>query len=727
MVEYSQLTPAQIAVIERPARGSVFLAGAAGTGKTTTAVERLLYLIRQGVPASEIAVLLPQPTLAQPYHDALRRADLPPGGQVEVTTISAIAREMVALYFPEFAERAGFKSVSQPPTFISLETAQYVMARIVSPLIEYDGYFDSVTIDRARLYSQIIDNLNKAAVVGFGHTNIAARLKAAWVGEASQLRVYDEVQDAGLRFRQYCLDHNLIDFSLTIELFIKYALPLCRDLLFKRHPHVIADNIEEDNPVGHAVLKLWLSASTSALIVQDDDAGFRRFLGADPESAETLRPLCNTTVSLDESLVTEPAVDALASHFSGALDQFAWNVQADAREALRFEPLRFYPQMIEWVAEEIAKLIADGTPPGEIVVLAPFLSDALRFSLMNRLESRGIKSRSHRPSRALREEPAARTLITLAQLAHPDWKLAPNPYDVAYALMSSIRAVDDNLDLVRAQMLTDNAYPADTPSRLAPFDALPADVQERITFVVGERYDALRDWIEEYIAAQTTEASRPARGRGKTKEAATPEPLAPEIDHFFSLIFGEVLSRRGFGFDGDIQAADVTGNLIDSARGFRQTIESTTIPTDLSLGQDYVQMVLDGVIANQYIRQWERADEDSVFIAPAYTFLLSNRPVNVQFWLDIGSRGWFERLYQPLTHPYVLSNSWNQNVWTDVEEIESRRDTLYRLLIGLLRRCRQRVYLGVSQLGENGSESNGELLITVSKLLRRLYAEDAAS
>ena len=75
-------------------------------------------------------------------------------------------------------------------------------------------------------------------------------------------------------------------------------------------------------------------------------------------------------------------------------------------------------------------------PPGEIVVLAPFLSDALRFSLMQRLE--GIPVRSHRPRARLREEPAARCLLTLAQLAHPEWGLKPTAFDVAYALMQAI-------------------------------------------------------------------------------------------------------------------------------------------------------------------------------------------------------------------------------------------------------------------------------------------------
>ena len=122
-------------------------------------------------------------------------------------------------------------------------------------------------------------------------------------------------------------------------------------------------------------------------------------------------------------------------------------------------------------------------------------------------------------------------------------------------------------------------------------------------------------------------------------------------------------------------------------------------------------MVQEGVIAAQYVRSWQAVDEDAVLLAPAYTFLMSNRPVDVQFWLDVGSRGWLERLYQPLTHPYVLSRNWPAGrPWTDSEELESSMQGLYRLASGLLRRCRGRIYLGLSELGEQGYEQRGPLL-----------------
>jgi len=94
--------------------------------------------------------------------------------------------------------------------------------------------------------------------------------------------------------------------------------------------------------------------------------------------------------------------------------------------------------------------------------------------------------------------------------------------------------------------------------------------------------------------------------------------------------------------------------------------------------------------------------------------------VQHQFWLDAGSNAWFERLLQPLTHPQVLTREWPRDrVWTDVDEYEYSRDTLYRLALGLVRRCRQQVHLGLVDLNESGFESRGLFLRAIQILLRQ--------
>jgi hypothetical protein len=697
------LTPHQLSAIEAPATTKLFLRGPAGTGKTTVGVERMRTLLNAGIPAGQMLILTPQRTLQDPYLNIIHSQEMAPGGEVTPATVGGLARRMVDLFWPLAAEMVGFAHPENPPVFLTLETAQYYMAHLVRPHLD-EGWFDSVVMDRNRLYSQILDNLNKAAMIGFPYDEIGERLTAAWAGEPAQRRVYADAQACASEFRQYCLDHNLLDFSLQLEIFarILWNDTTVHDYLTHTYRHVIYDNIEEDIPVAHDILAEWLPEFDSALLIFDDDAGYRRFLGADPESALELANLCVETIEMDESFVASEEIAALSETlvdvvYPALTPAHLPSGEMGAEEVLSIISARFYPEMLEAIAEEIQRLISEEQiPPSEIVVLAPYLSDALRFSLMNRLEAHGVPARSHRPSRSLREEPASQCLLTLAALAHPGWGIRPVKPDVAHAFIQSI----EDMDLVRAQILTEIVYRMRDFS-LSPFEQIKPDMQERITFLFGSRYTVLKNWIEAYRLEQ-------------------PLPL----DHFLRRLFGEVLSQPGFGFHRNFDSAKVAASLIESVQKFRwamePTFEQVNYPSEQSdIGKEYIAMLNDGVIAAQYVSAWNTAPEDAVLLAPAYTFLMSNRPVAVQFWLDAGSSGWYERLFQPLTHPYILSRHWKLGqVWTDADEVDANNATLARLLTGLLRRCREHITLGLTELGESGYEQRGVLVRAFQQVLQ---------
>jgi hypothetical protein len=695
------LSKPQLDLIRRPAEGRIFLEGPAGAGKTTAAVERVLSMLGRGIDAGSVLVLVPQRTLGLPFEEALRAGSLPPGGRVTVSTVGGLARRLVRLYWPLVAEEAGFRQPDREPTFLTIETAQYYMARLVGPLLD-QGYFDTINIGRNRIYGQILDNLNKAAVVGFDHGEIGERLKEAWAGEEVQKRIYDDAQACASLFREHCLAHNLLDFSLQLEVFLSrvWPLSLCRTRLLETYTHLIVDNPEEDTPAAHGLLREWLPSSGSALIVSDRDAGYRLFLGADAAGVAGIAELCGERVTFADSFVTSPELQALATGVAWALgaDAQPSPEPSDPRGAIVVEAQRYYPQMLDWAAGEIARLVhEESVPPGEIAVLAPFLTDSLRFSLRRRLAAHEVPVRSHRPSRALREEPAAQCVLTLAGLAHPDWGRAPTLLKAAQALMLAI----EGLDLARSHLLSKAVYSARKGAPgLIPFDQISRELQERITYALGERYERIRSWLEEYGAG-----------------------VDDQLDHFLSRLFGEVLSQAGFGFHSDYDAGQVVANLIESVRKFRWVTGEDRFDAK-PLGQEYIEMVQAGVVAAQYVGSWRVQPEEAVLLAPAYTFLMTNRPVDYQFWVDVGSRGWWERLHQPLTHPYVLSKRWTRGArWTDADEEKSRREAVSRLTLGLIRRCRRKVYLPLSELGEQGYEQKGPLLRAVQRMLGRFRAK----
>ncbi len=700
-----QLTAEQEKLLDHPIHSRIFLHGQAGSGKTTAGTQWLKKLLKENISAHEIVVFVPQRSLGQPYQDSLREMDEIAHSLINVLTLGSLARRMVDLYWPMISHQAGFGMPLRPPQFLTMETAQYYMAHIVRPLIEEEGFFSSLTINRNRIYSQILDNLNKSAIIGFPYQEISGRLKSAWVGDIEQMHIYDNVQSCVNNFRHFCLENNLLDFSLQVEIFTKvlWPDPLVRDSLTRHYRHLIVDNLEEDTPVAHDILREWIPSFDSSLLIFDEDAGYRFFLGADVASGYALRQTCEKRVHFESNLVSNPAISHIkqgvqnaVSRLTGGTPQHPEPTQEDVLSTLMIPETRpkFFPAMVEWVADQTRNLVESGVTPGEIVILAPFMPDVLKFALSTQLGEHGIPYQTHRPSRPLRDEPATQTLLTLAKIAFPSWDIFPKPINLSLAFTLAI----DGLDLVRSQLLTAAVYQTGSNGEiLQPFEHVPGEIRERITYRIGERYDHLRDWIIE-----------------NTQE----EEL--HLDFFLNRIFGEILAQPGYGFHQDMESGNVIATLIESIQKFRWAVGNPLSAYQFSIGKEYIQMVEDGVIAAQYIHTWEDRDPDAVYISPAYTYLIKNQPVDFQFWLDIGSPSWYQRLDQPLTQPYVLSRNWEKDeVWTAEKEINAANQSLQRLSIGLLNRCRKKVFLALSELDVRGYENRGLLIRILQQVLQK--------
>ncbi|MEJ2758783.1 MAG: hypothetical protein P8046_09920 [Anaerolineales bacterium] len=227
-------------------RGKIFLEGPAGTGKTTWGCNYLAELLEQS--SVGVLILVPQKILADPYLEVIRNSG---GIFADVFTIGSLSKTMVEMYWPMIAMDAGFKSPDMPPAFLNLEGAQYFISFVLRELFE-EGYFESVTISRNRLYTQVLDNLNKAALNGYQPSEIGRRLELAVIGDPEQQQIFRDAQVAAQKFREFCLLNNFVDFSLQVEIFWRYLWKkegICRSYLESTYRHLFIDNLEETTPI----------------------------------------------------------------------------------------------------------------------------------------------------------------------------------------------------------------------------------------------------------------------------------------------------------------------------------------------------------------------------------------------------------------------------------------------------------------------------------------------
>lgn len=687
-----KLTSEQEQIVEL-GNGKLFAEGIAATGKTTAAVLHIGWLLGRRVSARDITIIVPQPLLAWPYRAFEASERQVPGAEINITTYGSIARRAVGLFWPIVAETLGHQTVRGAPVFLNAEAAQMHLGRVIDPVIEQRRLFETVRLPRRRIYTQILDNINKSALVGFPLEEIGSRLSKAWSGADEQTRMYDDVQTCASLFRSYCLDHGLLDYSLTIDVFRQFVWPLdaCRTWVTQTMRHLIYDNVEEDSPAAHDLVLDLIGSSESALILFDIDASYRRFLGADEVSARRLAETCDDRLEFVEQVGGSADKAALIADFGQTFGRIAHDIDVteDTLRDVEIRGFKYFPDMVDAVCDEVSRLIQhEGVEASNIAIVTPYLSDALRFAFINRFERRNIPIRSLRPSRPLGGEPTARALLILAQLAYVTWNARITTQDVAQALSLSI----DGLDPVRAYLLASTYRPT---SGLQPYAGLSAGLQTRITAEAGERYDTLRQWLLNAGA-----------------------DVDQSLDHFISRLYSEILALPGYRFHGALDAANTTAALVRNAREHRRLSEEFGEAIDSG---SYVQHVLDGIIGEQALSQPDHStDASGVQVAPAYTFLMGNRAVTYQFWLDIGSNGWSERLHQPLGQPYVLNRNWPEDRrWTAEYDFLANAEFAYRLVAGLLRRCAGRIWLTHVDYNEQGFTQQGALLLALQRILRR--------
>jgi hypothetical protein len=663
---------------------SLFVHGFAGTGKTTALQRRLLSLLAAGVSSYTILTVLPQPDAAQGFQDVLTRGGLGPYSDLHLVTFTGLARELVALFWPLIAGPAGFAAPHLPPTFLSYELAQVLMQRVIEPQ-RAEGAFDGLRLRPQQLLSQLLDNLNRAALNQLSLAEMEERLVSTWSADPERIPYFHQAADASRRFRQVCLESNSLDVSLVIDVFQHHLVehPVFRDYFTQRYQHLLADNIEELPPAGISFLRFLLPGRESAVLAYDDLGGYRRFLAADPDRAWSLREACDEVAHLKENLVAAPAMAALGDVVYQRMAGRYAGVEAEAVQAVhRVVQPRYRREMIKQVVEEIVELGS-----ATVAIILPYLDQAASYALSNELDAAGLPYRIVRRRGNPRDEPLVRAWLTLATLAHPHWRLFPTEFDIAEGLMLAVSGLDWPRAMLAAQSLYDQSGPA-----LRPADTLDAVQAARLGTSTVADLTYLTSWLAGWSA------TRP-------------------LDHFFRELFNELWSRIRRADDRDRPAeleAAVCSWLAAKARRFRQAAPAMGLAETTEQAKAFVASIFEGLVTGDPVPERHLPGaanaEAPIVIGTIYAYLLAGPAVDYQVWLDAASMGWWDIPRQPLSNAFVLTPGWPPGrVWTEADSFAVRNELLARIVHGLSMRCRRGVLLASSELDERGERQDGPL------------------
>ncbi len=683
------LKPIQKQVIE--ANETIFLIGPAGTGKTTTLQHRLLHLLRNGEPAYTILVLIAEATHESKWLNTIHNSGLGPYANLKITTYNQMALEMVQLFWPLVARPAGFISPYRPPTILGYDLAQILMWRIVSKMIEA-GTFATLRSRPQEIVTQLLDILNGAALNRMTPEQAIERQKLTWAGEPEQIRHLDDAYLAITSFRKFCLENSLLDLSLVISVFDRQLVehPEFHRYFKERYRHLLVDNIEEGTAAAQNFVQKLMGSTVSAAIAYDEGGGYKRFMAADPNAAIKFRKLSRHVFEFHQSFVASEPLQHLANLVENQLMVGRKLPTAQAEKAiLGIVNGRYRREMVTNLTPILHELIhKKGYHPSDIAIITPYLDGALRYTLIQSLREANLPNHLTRRRSSPRDEPRVRAWLTWLALAHPDWGIKPSPYDIAEALTLSIHGMDP----VRAALTTQALYDKEIP-RLLPTETAPEFIRERIGNTLLTLVDELREWLETH-------------------------GNVTEFDRFLHALFTYLLSQPRFQPEPDIVGAAVCRWLVDTATRVRQAAPALGFKTPAEIGYIFIESIYQGLVSARPPELGAPPDPEGIMVTTMYNFLLSERVVKIQVWLETAATGWWDLLKRPLSNAFVLAQSWEGNKWTMEDDFKIRNELLVNIIRGLTSRCEEGIILATSDLDRRGLRQEGRLWQALQPVIR---------
>lgn len=559
------------------------------------------------------------------------------------------------------------------PTFMTVETAHFVMSKYVEKKRKGNDIFDYINATPSQIAVQLIDNLNYAAMNCLDFVDMQKRL-IKWSGsDLEKRKVFKEVLSIMKIFRKFCLKNRVVDYSLLITLYNRELLDnkVYLSDLKNRYDYLFVDDLEKTVPAGQNLFDKILDRTDRGYMAFNPEEGINRFFGGNPFAAKEKFLSKAEIIELDSSYTASKEARKMAeelkeSVFSGeflTVDYIVEEIDTELRG-----------DMLVKTAEKVVELIDNGIKPGEIAIIAPTVDKVMEFTLEHFFEKRGYSLYNLKSSKRLVDIPFAQALITLTILTNPTWNI-----NLDYSSLHHTLSLVLKLDPIRSGLLTDEIF---KNSFIFP-DLDDTELRDEIGFANSEKYEHLKKWIEEK----------------KVREI--------EIDHFFQLVFGELLAPLS-PTEEDIFACR---QMIDSIKKFKNVVGSFKEFEEKELGKDFIDMIYNGTLAAEVL--YKKDDiTDNILLSTPYKFLVTPEIESVKylFLLDISSEGWLKSIAKELSNPYIFSPQWrDEKKWDDELDQNLRKKQLIEFLQSVLSRSKKGVFLVDSYLDSRGWEQEGRL------------------
>ena len=709
---------------------SIWITGYTRSGKTTRLVEKFRLAVESLPQQPNSQPMAPQVLVLAANRDSrIELADRIAGatdGQypVQTTTPLGFFLSQVFLFWPLLIERLNLRA--QFPIQLRPETEQELATQLWRSHLD-SGVLRMEGTSEYRLVRRTLDLLSLAAAGGTPIEDISSILERGMADVRGTPQLWDCMGESLLRWRDSCLERGLLSYGLIYELYWRHLVvdPVYQTYL-ARYRLVLADDVDEYPAIARQLFEFLLDRGAVGVFTYNPAGGIRLGLGADPKYLGGLASRCR-----QETLALEP-VSGLAYEWGDrcanlVLDPMSSPVSALPPESVQSIQTVSRAQLLRQTAETIVEAVRRGdVEPQEIAAIAPGLDAIARYTLIEILTKAGIDVEPLNEQRPLTSSPLIRALLTLLALVYPGLGRLLDRDAVAEMLVvlsqptvelgdseSSPSGVPNPqwIDPVRAGLLADRCYAPDRDRpRLLPVESFPR--WDRLGHRATVAYNEILQWVE-------------------TQQQQLEARLIPSPIVFLDRAIQRFLLTGNLAYH---QLAAIR-ELMETAQHYwdvRKRLQRSTAPPQTNLETDalhgfergctdgadglnlllqFIQLLRQGTVtANPFPVRPLGSERRAVTLATVFQYRSSRRSHRWHFWLDAGSSLWTEGGSAILFGAPLFLQDRLGRPWTSEDGFEADEKRLKRILLDLLGRVEERLYLCHSDLAVNGQEQTGPLL-----------------
>jgi len=665
-------------IIEMPSHDSkIILKGPTGSGKSTILLERYKYMVdKLKIPSEKILILLLNRTQSLEWRT---KTVLEGSGAVLRTSYYGFIQNEIKTFYPIIAKKCNeIVNKDIKPVFLTFEAAQFLVGTVIEWRRKNLGVFAGVTSYTDRLAIDITGNLVRAAISDIPYNKIGDRLYNALENKDELRRqIFKEADDIVADYRKKCLELGIFDFGMAVDLYNNYLLKdeVYRNNLFSRIEHLIVDNIEECVPTEVDFINFLMPNLKTCLLAYNHEGGYGESFGGNHEYVKSVLIDKMDKIEMKKSYTCHDFMVEFSDMLFENIENLKSNKCNPGPYIERVPPFELRSEMLENVGERIVQLISkEGYKPSDIVVISSYADPVTEFVIGRILERYGYEVKNLARKSRIIDNPFSQALITLAQLCHPSYGSMPNKDDVKALLRMVLK-----IDPVRSSILAGEIV-SQRPFAQFPDIEFPGLV-ERIGYYNIEKYEYIRNWINEY--------------------KMRPKPL--KINEFFQKVFLEILISKEVSQKDILEAK----NLIDSAQTFVEVVSRF----NRNASKDFLEVVRRGIKSAESIFELEeKLSGDFVLISTPVSYLASSLKSKVTIITSLSSNNWTPRSVKEITNLHVLTKTWNENdIYTEELEEKNQKRYLATLMRAIFKRCSDKVITFESMLSANGYENDGIL------------------